>query len=64
MGSMLMDLCPFCVFDSAGQNSTQTRHPVQSSGATWMVYLAPFTSVDLKSRDLKVEGAVFRSSAG
>ncbi len=64
MASMLMALCPFCVFDSAGQNSTQTRQPVQSSGATWMVYLEPFTSADLKSIDLKVEGAPWRSSAG
>ena len=34
---MLIALCFTSVFDFAGQTSTQTAHPVQSSGATWIV---------------------------
>src|SRR5512138_2104216 len=59
--AMLMAFLPFSVFDSAGQISTQSEQPVQSSGATWSAYFAPFTSGDLKSIVTKDFGA--RSSA-
>ena len=56
-GSMLMALCRTSVFDFAGQTSTQTPHPVQSSGATWIVIAIPATSLDRKDFDLKPSGA-------
>ncbi len=40
-----------------GQTSTQTPHPVQSSGATWIVYFMPAHSLSRASHDLKVAGA-------
>src|SRR5439155_26743799 len=45
----------------AGQMSTQMPHPVQSSGATWMVYFIPCHSLSRASVGLKVGGA-FSSS--
>src|SRR5512133_1325074 len=59
---MLIALTPFAVFDSAGQISTQSEQPVQSSGATWRAYLLPFTSGDLKSIVTKSFGAPFAAS--
>src|SRR5512138_2225326 len=59
---MLMAFLPFSVFDSAGQISTQSEQPVQSSGATWSAYLCPFTSGDLKSIVRKSFGAPFAAS--
>src|SRR6185437_16633413 len=44
----------------AGQMSTQMPQPVQSSGATWMVYLMPCHSLSRTSVDLKVAGAFSR----
>src|SRR5438552_17822568 len=41
----------------AGQMSTQMPQPVQSSGATWMVYFMPCHSLSRTSVDLKVAGA-------
>ena len=38
-GAMLMALRPTCVLSLAGQTSTHRLQPVQSSGATWRVYL-------------------------
>ena len=48
-GTMLMALCPTSVLLLAGQTSTQTPHPVQSSGATWIVSRWPGRSRDLNS---------------
>src|SRR5512138_712084 len=59
---MLMAFLPFSVFDSAGQISTQSEQPVQSSGATWSAYLLPFTSGDLKSIVTKPFGAPLAAS--
>src|SRR5512138_2390952 len=59
---MLMAFLPFSVFDSAGQISTQSEQPVQSSGATCSAYLLPFTSGDLNSIVTKSFGAPFRAS--
>ena len=61
---MLMALWPFSVFDSTGQISTHSVQPVQSSGATWIVYFWPFISCDLKSIALKSAGALESSLAG
>jgi hypothetical protein len=43
----------------AGQMSTHNAQPVQSSGATWMVYFSPnaFQSRSFASADLNVAGA-------
>ncbi len=46
---MLMDLCPTSVLLLAGQTSTHTPQPVQSSGATWMVSRWAGRSRDLNS---------------
>ena len=48
---MLMDLWPTSVLLFAGQTSTHTPHPVQSSGATWIVRRWPGRSRDLNSLD-------------
>ncbi len=48
---MLMDLWPTSVLLLAGQTSTHTPHPVQSSGATWIVRRWPGRSRDLNSLD-------------
>ena len=39
-----------------GRPSTHRLQPVQSSGATWIVYFFPLNSAPLKSIDLKVAG--------
>ena len=44
----------------AGQTSTQMPQPVQSSGATWMVYFMPCHSLSRTSVDLNVAGAPSR----
>src|SRR5215467_16252207 len=44
----------------AGQMSTQIPHPVQSSGATWMVYFSPCHSRSRASVALNVAGALAR----
>src|SRR5512138_412562 len=59
---MLIAFLPFSVFDSAGQISTHSEQPVQSSGATWSAYLCPFTSGDLKSIVRKSFGAALAAS--
>src|SRR5512140_1272128 len=41
----------------AGQISTQIPHPVQSSGAIWMVYFIPAHSLSRTLADLNVAGA-------
>ncbi len=46
----------------AGQTIMQSVQPVQSSGATWIVYLWPCHSVALKSTDLNVAGAPARAA--
>ena len=48
-----------CLF-LTGQMSTQTPHPVQSSGATWMVYFMPAHSLSRASQDLNVAGRAFQ----
>ena len=45
----------------AGQISTQIPHPVQSSGATWMLYFMLPHSLSRTSVDLKVAGALSSS---
>ena len=42
-----MALCLGLALSLAGQISTQRLQPVQSSGATWMVYLWPAKSFAL-----------------
>src|SRR5438445_6958633 len=45
----------------AGQISTQMPQPVQSSGATWMLYFIPAHSLSRTSVDLNVAGAASSS---
>src|SRR3954468_20637857 len=54
---MSIALCRGFDLSFAGQTITQRVQPVQSSGATWMRYLCPFKSLDLKSTAWKVRGA-------
>ncbi len=54
---MSIALCFGLALSLAGQTSTQSAQPVQSSGATWIVYFIPLNSPPLKSIDLKVSGA-------
>ena len=54
---MLIALCFTSDFDFAGQTSTHTPQPVQSSGATWIVIAIPDTSLDRNAFDLKPSGA-------
>ena len=54
---MLIALCFTSDFDFAGQTSTHTPQPVQSSGATWIVIAIPDTSLDRKALDLNPSGA-------
>ena len=58
---MLIALCRTSDFDFAGHTSTHTPHPVQSSGATWIVIAIPDTSFDRKALDLKPSGAAASS---
>ena len=48
---MLMALWRTSVFDLAGQTSTHTPQPVQSSGATWIVRRWPARSFERKLFD-------------
>ncbi len=54
---MLMAFSRVSVLFFAGQISTQIPQPVQSSGATWMLYFIPAHSLSRTSVDLKVAGA-------
>ncbi len=56
--AMLRALRAVLVLSLAGQASTHKPHPVQSSGETWMVNLAPGNSLNLASRLLKEAGAL------
>ena len=49
------------LFERAGQMSTQTPHPVQSSGATWMVSCIPGWSCERKLFDGNPAGAAASS---
>src|SRR5579864_4748112 len=60
-GTMLMAFNLTSLLFLTGQTSTQTPHPVQSSGATWIVYFMPAHSLSRASHALKVFGA--RSSS-
>src|SRR5579864_1520462 len=55
--TMLMAFSRTSLLFLTGQMSTQTPHPVQSSGATWMVYFMPAHSLSRVSHDLNVAGA-------
>ena len=61
---MLMALCLASLLSLAGQTSTQRAQPVQSSGATWSVYLSLPKSFHLCSADLKRLGAAASRSLG
>jgi hypothetical protein len=56
-GCMSMALWRGVALSLAGQTSTQSPQPVQSSGATWIVYFHPFSSIDLKSSARNAAGA-------
>src|SRR5215471_3106290 len=56
-GIMLIALSRVSCLFLTGQTSTQSAQPVQSSGATWMVYFIPFHSLSRASVDLNVAGA-------
>src|SRR5262249_30762360 len=56
-GTMLMVFRCISFLFLTGQTSTHTPHPVQSSGATWMVYFIPAYSLSRTSHDLNVDGA-------
>src|SRR5438552_10083208 len=56
-GAILMAFRRVSLLFFAGQMSTQMPHPVQSSGATWIVYFKPCHSLSRTSVDLKVVGA-------
>src|ERR1700740_1851012 len=58
-GAMLMAFRRVSLLFLAGQMSTQIPHPVQSSGATWIVYFSPCHSLSRASADLKVVGRPF-----
>src|ERR1700722_12961360 len=55
--SMLMAFIRVSLLFLAGHTSAQIAQPVQSSGATWIVYFNPFHSLSRASIDLKVAGA-------
>ncbi len=59
---MSIALCFGLALSLAGQTSTQSAQPVQSSGATWIVYFMPLNSLPLKSTALNVSGAPFSAS--
>ena len=63
-GSRLIDLCLSSVLLLAGQTSTQTPQPVQSSGATWIVIRWSTRSRDLNSLLWKPAGAFATASVG
>src|SRR5205807_9974413 len=60
-GIMLMAFSRVSGLFLAGQMSTQMPQPVQSSGATWMVYLSPAHSLSRASVDLNVLGTRVRA---
>ena len=60
-GTMLMAFRRVSLLFLTGQISTQTPQPVQSSGATWIVYFMPAHSLSRASQDLKVLGALSSS---
>ena len=59
---MLIALCFGFDLSRPGQTWTQTLQPVQSSGATWIVYFIPGCSRDLKSCERNVIGAAASAS--
>ena len=61
---MLMALWLTSVLLLAGQTSTHTPQPVQSSGATWMVSRWPSRSRDLNSLWRKAAGAAATADSG
>src|SRR5450631_4346750 len=62
---MLMALWPTTPLLTAGHCSTQTPHPVQSSGETWMVTRCGVArSLDLKGLVTNVSGAPSAFSGG
>src|SRR5437660_12493434 len=60
-GAMFNALSRVSVLFFAGQISTQIPQPVQSSGATWMLYFIPPHSLSRTSVDLNVAGAFSNS---
>ena len=60
-GAMLMALCLTSLLLLAGQTSTHSSQPVQSSGATWRVYFFSLKSFQRAAVDLNVTGAPARS---
>ena len=54
---MSSDLCFTCSLLIAGHTSTHTPHPVQSSGATWIVIHRPGSSRSFHSFQRKPSGA-------
>src|SRR4029453_18697604 len=54
---MSMALCLGLVRSFAGHTLTHRLQPVQSSGATWIVYRLPLCSFPLYGVDLKLGGA-------
>src|ERR1035437_2559052 len=64
MGSMLIDLWRASVLLLAGQTSTQTPQPVQSSGATWMVSRWSGSSLERNSLVTKPAGAPLTAAVG
>ena len=60
---MLIALWPISVLLLAGQTSTHTPQPVQSSGATWMVRWCPARSFDRNGLLTNSAGASATTSA-
>ncbi len=60
-GSMFNAFSRVSVLFFAGQISTQMPQPVQSSGATWMLYFMLAHSLSRTSVDLNVAGAPWSS---
>ena len=50
---MLMAFSRTSLLFFTGQTSTQTPHPVQSSGATWIVYFIPAHSLSARIAGLE-----------
>src|SRR5487761_2424578 len=63
-GRMLIALSLASDLLRAGQTSTHTPQPVQSSGAIWMVYFWPFHSGRRAASDRKVSGPPMARPAG
>jgi hypothetical protein len=63
-GAMLIAFRRVSFLFFAGQMSTQSAHPVQSSGDTWMVNFNPFQIGMRQSADLNPSGAEASCSAG